>query len=144
MSLTNKINKFSIMKENQFIEGSALNVFGENFDFEGKKFFSNQNYQIYGTTINYLLENKILNVPNYIKIDVDGIEHIILDGGNKYLNNPNIKSLSIELNENFKEQLDSVFQIMSKNNFNFKQKKHAKSFNSSNKFAKTFNYIFEK
>ena len=29
---------------------------------------------------------KILDIPDYIKIDVDGIEHLILEGGNKYLN----------------------------------------------------------
>ena len=33
-------------------------------------------YQTLGTSINYLIDNKILEVPNYIKIDVDGIEHL--------------------------------------------------------------------
>ena len=39
-------------------------------------------YSLFGTTINYLIENKILEIPDYIKIDVDGIEHLILVGGN--------------------------------------------------------------
>ena len=26
-----------------------------------------------------------LKVPNYIKLDVDGIEHLILEGANKFL-----------------------------------------------------------
>ena len=33
---------------------------------------------------------------------------------------------------------------MNKSKFIFKQKKHAKYLDSSKKFAKTFNYIFEK
>ena len=69
-----------MMKESQFEEGGALHVFGENFDFEGNKFIEKNSYKIYGTSINYLLDNKILEAPDYIKIDVDGIEHLILLG----------------------------------------------------------------
>ena len=46
----------------------------------------------------------ILSTPKYIKIDVDGIEHLILEGANSYLDNSEIRSMSIELNENFKEK----------------------------------------
>ena len=49
-------------------------------------------YQILGTTINNLIDNKILEIPDYIKIDVDGIEHLILEGGSKYLKNNKLKS----------------------------------------------------
>ena len=142
--LTNKENQYLLMKENDFIEGGALNSFGESFDFEGKNFKSNNNYQIYGTTINYLLKNKILSIPNHIKIDVDGIEHLILAGANDYLSNIEIQSLSIEINENFKEQYCQVLDILSKSNFKIKHKKNAEMLNDANEFSKTFNYVFEK
>ena len=142
--LSNKVNKYLLMKEKDFIEGGALNTYGENLNFEGKKFFSNNNYKVYGTTINYLIKNKILEVPDYIKIDVDGIEHLILQGGNKYLNNKKIKSISIELNENFSVQFNTVIKIMDKYKFILKQKKHANYLDTSKKFSKTFNYIFER
>ena len=143
--LTKGGNKFLIMKEGEFQEGGALNSFGENFDFEGKKFSSKMNYQIYGTNINYLIDNKILDIPDYIKIDVDGIEHLILEGGNKYLSNKKIKSLSIEINENFTEQYETVIEIMKKNDFKILHKKHNKDLFKNDpysKFIKTFNYIF--
>ena len=143
--LTKGGNKFLIMKEGEFQEGGALNSFGENFDFEGKKFSSKMNYQIYGTNINYLIDNKILDIPDYIKIDVDGIEHLILEGGNKYLNNKKIKSLSIEINENFTEQHEKVIEIMKKNDFKILHKKHNEDLFKNdpyNKFIRTFNYIF--
>ena len=38
--LTNKENKFLMMKEGQFTEGGALNSFGESWNFEGKTFKS--------------------------------------------------------------------------------------------------------
>ena len=105
------------MNESDFIEGGSLNSFGEKFDFEGKDFKINMKYQILGTTINNLIENKILEIPDYIKIDVDGIEHLILEGGSKYLKNNKLKSLSVEINENFKDQYEKVLKIMRENNF---------------------------
>jgi FkbM family methyltransferase len=144
--LTNKKNIFQEMNEGQFVEGGALNSFGEKFDFEGKEFKPTMKYNLLGTTMNYFIENSILDIPDYVKIDVDGIEHLILQGGDKFLNNEKIKSLSIEINENFKEQYDKVLNLMEK--FNFKiipKKKHNDSlFSKGSKFINTYNYIFLK
>jgi FkbM family methyltransferase len=139
--LTDKNNSFLLMKENSFEEGGSMNSFGENYDYNGNIFTSNNQYKIYGTSINYLIDNNILEVPNYIKIDVDGIEHLILKGGNKYLNNSLIKSVSIELNEDFSEQFNEVNKILKDNKFIFKHKKRADSYYGI-KFNKIFNYIF--
>ena len=143
--LTNKKNIFQEMNEGQFVGGGALNSFGEKFDFEGKEFKPTMKYNLLGTTINYFLENSILDIPDYIKIDVDGIEHLILEGGDKFLNNKKVKSLSIEINENFKEQYDKVLNLMNKYEFKLLHKKHNDDmFSEQSKFKKTFNYIFVK
>ena len=143
--LTNKENTFLTMNEGDFIEGGALNSFGENFNFEGQKFISKNKYQLFGTTINYLLKNNLLEVPDYIKIDVDGIEHLILEGASEYLENKKIKSLSIEINENFMDQYQKVIAIMKKNEFKILHKKHnEKIFGSHSKFSNTFNYVFKR
>jgi FkbM family methyltransferase len=143
--LTNKKNIFQEMKEGQFVEGGALHSFGEKFDFEGKEIKPLIKYNLLGTTINYFLENSILDIPDYIKIDVDGIEHLILEGGDKFLNNKKIKSLSIEINENFKEQYDKILDLMNKYEFKFLNKKrNDEMFLEQSKFNKIFNYIFIK
>ena len=143
LPLTNKDNQFQIMNESDFIEGGSLNSFGEKFNFEGKIFENRMNYQILGTSINYLIENNTLEIPDYIKIDVDGIEHFILEGASKYLENKKIKSLSIEINENFKEQYIKVMEIMKKSNFKILHKKHNKDLiPAESKYSKIFNYIF--
>ena len=79
------------MNEAEFTEGWSMSAFGETTNYEGLEFSPKHNYQIFGTNINYLLDNKILPFPNYIKIDVDGLEHKILNGANKLLNNPDLK-----------------------------------------------------
>ena len=143
--LTNKENIFQEMKEGQFVEGGALNSFGEKFNFEGKEFKPTMRYSLLGTTINYFLENSILVIPDYIKIDVDGIEHLILEGGDKFLNDKKVKSLSIEINESFKEQYGKVSNLMNKYGFKLLHKKHNDDmFSEQSKFNKIFNYIFVK
>ncbi len=136
-------NLFLKMNESFFTEGGALNTFGEKYDFEGKDFIPNNQYQLLGSSIDFLLENKILDIPDYIKIDVDGIEHLILKGGKNYLKNQKIKSLSIEINENFIEQFEGVKNIMSKCNFEIKEKKNNINI-QNNKFSNTYNYIFSR
>ena len=130
------------MKEGQFIEGGAMNSFGEKFDFEGKEFQTTMKYNLLGTTMNYFIENSILEIHDYIKIDVDGIEHLILEGGDKFLTHQKVKSLSIEINENFKEQYETVLDLMEKNKFKILHKKHNDDLFEKSKFNKVYNYVF--
>ena len=142
--LTNTENTFQVMKEGKFVEGGALNTFGEEYDFNGKEFKSEMNYSLIGTTMNYLVQNSILEIPDYIKIDVDGIEHLILEGGDKVLRNKKIKSLSVEINENFEEQFKTTLLLMEKYEFKFLHKKRNDEFTKikSGIFARSYNYIF--
>jgi|TARA_B100001057_G_scaffold312366_1_gene312400 FkbM family methyltransferase len=143
LPLSEKDNVFSNMNEMEFKEGWSMSTFGETLNFEGGTFKPNHSYQLFGTNINYLLDKKILKFPNYIKIDVDGIEHKILKGADNHLNNISLKSLSVELNENYFEQFNSVKNLMIKNNFEIKQKKQG-NISKSQKFSKTYNYVFNK
>ena len=113
MALSNGKEFYSNMYEEEFIEGWSMGSFGEPTDYEGKEFEFKQKYKIFGLSIDFLIRNKILEVPDYIKIDVDGIEHKILEGAELCLNNENLKSISVELNENYKNQFDAVNKIMS-------------------------------
>ena len=143
--LSNKDNIFQLMNEGKFIEGGATNSFGEEFDFSGKKFKSTMKYNLLGTTMNYFIENSILDIPDYIKIDVDGIEHFILEGGDKFLKNEKIKGLSIEVNENFKQQYERILNLMEKYNFKILHKKiNDTLFFKESKYNNIYNYIFTK
>jgi FkbM family methyltransferase len=142
--LTNKKNKYLTMSQRSFIEGDALNTFGEKFNFEGKKMKSTHNYQIYGTTIDSLVNTKSTQLPNYIKIDVDGIEHLILSGGKKLLKNKNILSIIIEINDKFKKQHKSIFKILKNCNFKLYKKEQNYNLLKSTEYTNTFNYTFVK
>ena len=144
LPLTNKKNIFLEMKEPTFEEGLSLNTFGEKYNFEGKKFNIGNSYKVLGTTIDFLIEKKIMKVPDYIKIDVDGIEHLILEGGKKTLKNKKIKSILVEVNENFYEQKNTVHKIMKLSGFRLLKKMTDKNIPVTKKFSKTYNYIYER
>ena len=129
--------------ETEFKEGHSMNNFAYDTDFEGKKIIPKQKYKIFGTSIDYLIENKILDVPNYLKIDVDGIEHKILQGASKLLSSDKVESILIEINENYLEQLNSVVDIMNKFDF-ILQSKIRLGDDKNKKFLKTYNYLFNK
>ena len=130
-----------LFNESSPFEGSADSSFGVDFNSEGKKLNVINQYKIFGNSINYLLENQILEIPTYIKLDVDGIEHLILKGADSFLNHEKIKSISIELNENFNEQYKGVCDLLFKSKFKLTNNKN---YTNAESFEKNYNYIFER
>ena len=106
-ALSNEENTFMMFRESQFIEGWSMAKFGNNFKLN-KATKTQQHYKIFGTNIDSLIRNNILKVPNYMKIDVDGIEHLILQGGENTLTNKDLKSVLVEIDESFKDQLNLI------------------------------------
>ena len=127
-----------------FYRRFALNSFANNFDFEGKKFDPILSYQTFGLTLDYLIDNSHLKIPNYIKIDVDGNEHLILKGLKNNLSKKEICEIMIEINENYKEQLDSITTTMMQSNFKLADKFKASILIKRIIFLKTYNYLFKK
>ena len=142
--LIDKENQYLTMNEGEFVEGWSMNTFGQSTDFKGEKFLARNKYKIFGTSIDYILKNKFLEIPNYIKIDVDGIEHLILKGGVNFLKDDTLKSISIELNENYQSQYKEVLNILKSSNFILKHKKRASEFYNLEKFDRVYNFVFEK
>lgn len=117
LALSNHKIKFEKMNENAFLEGGSFNSFGSKKNSFKSINFSGNQYYILGGSLDYLIKNKILPYPNYIKIDVDGIEHLILNGANKVLSSNNLKGILIELyKENF-AQYNMSLKILKRHKF---------------------------
>ena len=56
-----------------------------------------------------------LKKPNHIKIDVDGIEYMILSGLEEIFDD--VKSILIEVDRNFKDEMAKIKNLLQKNNF---------------------------
>jgi FkbM family methyltransferase len=94
--------------------GGALSAFGTDCGFDGEKIEKALVYGMYGISMDDFAEKLGVPLPGAIKMDVDGIEHLILRGGPKTLANPTLKSALIEINYSFDDQRDAC-QIAMKN-----------------------------
>ncbi len=85
--------------------GGALSTYDKTFGFDGKELNSVFEYAIFGVTLDDAVTKLGLPTPHYIKIDVDGIEHLILSGGFKVLST--VRSVLVEISRDFREQSKS-------------------------------------
>jgi FkbM family methyltransferase len=121
--------------------GGALSTFKEDYSYDGNKIQSIFKFRVPGVSIDNLIEEYSLPYPDYLKIDVDGIEHLILKGATKSLQQ--VKSIFIEVNENFYEHKNTIEEILLKNHFEFVSK-YSDIAIKSEKFKDCFNQIWSK
>ncbi len=104
------VTSSNLFKMNNPIWGGALSAFGVNFDQFGKEFNASFEYSIMGLSADNVVDVFNVPKPNYLKIDVDGIEHIILSGAGDILKA--VSSVLIEIDESFSEQSRISFKCL--------------------------------
>ena len=137
-------NQFADFALSTIEEGWASSAFGVDHDFNGKPINKNLIYQTLGFSLDFLIANNIITErPSLIKIDVDGIEHLILAGAIETLKHPTCRSVLIETNDTFLKQANSISKILSECGFSLKEKRQSKMFNGS-EFQGIYNNIWNK
>ena len=110
---------FSISLKNNigFLKLSEIAWGKSNHQFNHKEQNDNSYLQgSYGCSADYLFE-KINFIPDYIKIDVDGNELLVIQGMENTLKSGSIKSILIEINLSDQRNKE-IFKIFSKYNYN--------------------------
>ena len=141
-ALTNKEFIFENLHVSSEYEGSAYNTFGNNLN--NNQISNTSKYSTLGFSLNYLVEQGIIDFPNYIKIDVDGNEHLILEGASRILSDKRLKSIYVEIDELNLSEKDIIINLLLNNGFKFINKYENIQETTGTKFEKTFNYIFNK
>ena len=137
--------RLSNFKYGSTVEGGALSAFGVDFGYDGEKIQNNMQLNVLGVSLDWMFESQIIDVvPNLVKIDVDGIEHIVLQGAKKILEHVNFKSVLVEVNDAFKEQSDKVAILLESFDFILRGKFQGDLTNKSDLFSDTFNQIWVK
>lgn len=136
-------NMFASFNLQSTEESGALSSFGVDYGHDGKKLNTQVSYQTLGFSLDYLVEtNLVTSVPALVKIDVDGIEHLILRGAKKVLADPACRSVLIEVNDQFTEMASEVDLIMKTAGFALVEKIAAEDDIRSGNF--TYNQIWLK
>ena len=139
-----KANQFANFTLSSTEEGGALSAFGVEHGHDGETIKKSLSYQTLGLSLDFLLFNKIISdYPNLIKIDVDGIEHLILAGAVNTLKHPSCKTVLVEIDESFAEQAKSATKILLDCGFKLKEKKQSEMI-ALGKYAGIFNQIWVK
>ena len=119
--------------------GGALSTFGKDYGYDGKKLDFKFQVQGIGMRMDNAVDLWGLDQPDYVKVDVDGIEHLVLEGFGEKLKK--VKSLLVEVNKDFKEQAAAIEHLMIKHDFNLLTEHPLTSLNIA---GQTFNQIWMK
>ena len=119
--------------------GGALTTFGKSYGHDGKDLKKIFELSTMGITMDEAKNLLKIPQPMYVKIDVDGIEYLILKGGEKVL--LNTKELLIEVNEKFTEQKNNCDKYLKELGFSLKEKKRSSLFKNTD-YSTSYNQIW--
>ncbi len=111
---------FTDLYLNSFSAGRSHHMIDQMLDhnLKNKSFMLKQG--VFKTSLDDLIFKWKFPMPDYIKIDVDGIENQIIKNSKKTLKNKKLKSLLIEINQNREEDRE-IINILNKLNFKYDQ-----------------------
>jgi FkbM family methyltransferase len=143
LSDTNKISYFYSKDTRSGASGGQID---QNVDEHGKKFNVENKQSILTFVFDDLLEFFKLPAPHHIKIDVDGVEDLIIKGMKKTFRHPSLRSLLIELNHDSKAKEELTRELESlgltlKNKFHMSDN-HSRLRRVNNPNNKAENLIF--
>ena len=119
-----------------------MSTFGRDFGHDGSRLQTVLEYDTIGLTLDFMLASGLVSQPpSLMKIDVDGIEHLILRGAKSVLANESLRSILIEVNEDFRELAREVRQILEMAGFEMMERDHSEMFEHG-AFSRTFNQVW--
>jgi FkbM family methyltransferase len=138
--LSDKLSE-SKMKFTTTSWGGALSTFGKEFGWDGKNINEIFEFRTIGLSIDEVVNKLNIAKPDYIKMDVDGIEHFILQGGSEILKY--VKSILIEINDDFIDQSNDCTKILKSAGLTLVHKLHSEmTANSNAGFGNSYNQIW--
>jgi FkbM family methyltransferase len=94
-------------------------------------------------SLDALVAAGVVPVPQYVKIDVDGIEPKVVSGAARTLANPGVKSVLIEVNTNLDEHWEIVDRMLDLG-FDYSQEQVEAAQRKTGTFAGVGNYVFRR
>tara|TARA_B100000579_G_scaffold432233_1_gene448698 strand:- start:2520 stop:3332 length:813 start_codon:yes stop_codon:yes gene_type:complete len=116
----NEKTNIGMFKSSEVIAGHANSSFNNGLGFDGKPINVNFEYKTISMSLDDMIIKFNLKQPDYIKIDVDGNEHLVLSGAKETIKKT--KEILIELPGDWKEQTDTSHKILKEAGFNIIKK----------------------
>ena len=139
------LNSFDYLFMGNMDAGDGNHAVGEPLNFELKSFEDTVGFAQGCITykLDSLVESNKLPIPDYIKIDVDGFEHKVIEGAKETLKNKKIKSVIIELSPHLPEHMASV-ELLQNLGFKFSQDQVDRVARKEGPFKGMSEYVFRR
>jgi FkbM family methyltransferase len=121
--------------------GAAKSTFGQDYGHDGLPL--DKIFEIHTIGLSMMDAVKLLKIPepDYLKMDVDGIEHLILKGGSAVLQN--LKGILVEIDEGFEKQSVDSTRYLHDAGLVLKEKRQSDMFKDSD-YRTVFNQIWHR
>lgn len=120
--------------------GGALSSFGVEHGFDGKPLDKVFEFRTVGTPGDLLPGALSIPIPDFIKVDVDGIEHLVLRGCRHVLER--VRGVQVEVNDAFEAQSQEVRRLLEDAGLQLISKTHSELMQDSALFSGTFNQVW--
>jgi FkbM family methyltransferase len=142
-ALTDKASLSKLFLSNFDSGGGSCHSFGEEVGFDLTPRESPFSQGCVGVTIDELVANGTMPVPNYIKIDVDGFEHKVIAGAKKTLRDPAVNEILIEINLSIPEHRQLI-DLLATFDFHFNPDQQRRAQRSTGAFQGVGEIIFKR
>jgi hypothetical protein len=90
-----------------------------------------------------LVADGVIPVPTHVKIDVDGLEHKVIAGARKTLENRALRSVLVEVNTGLEQHWEAV-DLMLELGFDYSRNEAQRATRENGAFKGTGNYVFRR
>ncbi len=135
--------RFSMLHLSDYILGGSCHTFGEKLDFRLRPRESKVSQGCVSSTLDELVAAGAVEQPHHVKIDVDGLEHKVLDGARKTLSNPQLRSILVEINTHL-EAHRALVERLTAQGFTFAEEQVARAMRTSGEFQGCANHVFRR
>jgi FkbM family methyltransferase len=122
--------------------GGALSTFDKDFGWDGNPIQEIFAFQTLGLSMDDAVGRLELPAPDYLKIDVDGIEHLILAGGEQML--ADVTGVLVEINTDFKIQESQIMELLGTSGFVLEEQEHSSLIEESSTFSMLYNQVWSR
>lgn len=131
---------YDMLYLSEFGIGGSCHNFGESVNYDGNEFTAGFHQGCFATSMDTLIEEQGFMKPDYIKIDVDGLEHKVVNGATNILTE-GVKSILVEINTN-RDDHNGVIKMLADLGYSYREEQVAKAVRQDGPFKGTGNFIF--
>jgi FkbM family methyltransferase len=122
--------------------GGALSTFAQEFGDDGNSLDKVFEFTTLGLSMEDVIRFFNIPQPDFIKMDVDGIEHLILKGGVSVLDR--VQGVLIEVNDDFSQQAEGVNRCLISAGLTLLEKRQSEMVSETARFGNTYNQIWQR